>query len=175
MSHGIRRSSIVLVTLAAFAVLACGGGGPTDPAGSNNNGGNGSNNNGGGSSRVLSASVNGAAFTGVTVSGTYLNGNLTVAGSNGGRTLHIAAVNVAGPGTITFGIGNQWNALGQIIDNTAGQFSTGYGGVGTLTLTTATLFRIKGTFSFTAYTAAGTGQGNPVMTVQNGSFDISVP
>jgi hypothetical protein len=55
------------------------------------------------------------------------------------------------------------------------QFSSGYGGTGTVTITTARLGRITGTFTFTAYTSAGTGLGKPVVTVLNGVFDISSP
>jgi hypothetical protein len=63
-----------------------------------------------------------------------------------------------------------------MVDATLGTFSTGYlGGSGTVTLTTATLSRITGTFSFIAYTGAGTGLGSAVITVQNGTFDISNP
>jgi hypothetical protein len=73
-------------------------------------------------------------------------------------------------------MGNQWNALAQIIDGSVGQLSTGYsGGVGTLVLTTASLSRITGTFNFVAYTAAGATLGAPVVTVTNGTFDVTIP
>jgi hypothetical protein len=81
--------------------------------------------------------------------------------------------NITGPGTYPLNMGNANSALAQIIDGSVGTYSTGYlGGAGTITLTAATLGRITGTFAFTAYTVAGTGAGQPVVTVQNGSFDI---
>ena len=133
------------------------------------------NNPPGGNVKVVTATINGAPFTATTVVGAYLGGGLTITGQNAQRTITISAINVAGPGTITFGIGNQWSALAQSIDGTQGTFSTGFGGTGSLILTTATLFRITGTFTFTAYTMAGGGLGQPVITVLNGTFDISNP
>jgi hypothetical protein len=153
-----------------LVLVGCGGG-STGPAGNNGN------NPPAGSVKVFAATINGAPFSGQTVVGAFLNGaGLTITANNGqGRSITISAINVPGPGTINFGLGNQWSALAQMIDNTQGTFSTGFGGTGTLTLTTATLFRIVGTFTFTAYTSAGTGVGNAVITVQNGTFDISNP
>lgn len=156
------RRALLTLAIAALTTVGCGGGGTT----TNNN------NN---SARTLTATINGTAFVGTTVSGTYYNGNLTVAGVNGNRSVHINATNLAGTGTYSFGIGNPNSALGEVIDADLGQFSSGYGGVGTMTLTAASLTRVTGTFSFTAYTSAGTGLGKPVMTVINGVFDISVP
>jgi hypothetical protein len=68
-----------------------------------------------------------------------------------------------------------YSALAQVISGTTGQFSTGFDGTGTLTLTTAVLGHIKGQFTFTAYTDAGGGLGKPVVTVLNGVFDITAP
>ncbi|MGB7219674.1 MAG: DUF6252 family protein [Vicinamibacterales bacterium] len=127
--------------------------------------------------KVLTANVNNinTVFTATVVSGTFFNGNLIISGNDGSRTLLINAGNVAGTGTITLGNPNQWNALAQVIDGT-GTFSTGFlGGSGSVTLTTATLSRITGTFNFIAYTTQGTGQGAPVRTIFNGVFDISNP
>ena len=167
------RRALASLILAA-SVMSCGGGSDTTAPNGNNGNNNPPNNNPGGTVKVLTGSFNGTAFSATTLSGGYLNGSLTINGYDAQRTLTISAINIAGPGTITFGIGNQWSALAQSIDN-RGHFSTGFGGTGTLTLTTATLFRVTGTFTFTAYTVNGGGLGQPVITVLNGTFDISNP
>lgn len=159
-------AALTVLVLAA----ACGGGndgtGPDPDPDPDPNGGN----------RTLSATINGSAFTATLVSGTYFNGTFTVNGVNGNRSITISAVNLNGAGTYPLNFGNQFSALAQHTDATAGnQFSTGYqGGTGTLVLTTAELGHIAGTFTFIAYTVNGTGLGMPVATVQNGSFNISV-
>lgn len=158
----MRRAASILV-FATLATAAC----------SSNTDDNGGNNNG--TTHTLTATINGTAFVGTTVSGAYFNGNLTIGGVNGNRSLHINATNLAGTGTYSLNTGNPNSALGEIIDGDLGQFSSGSGGVGTMTLTAASLTRVTGTFSFTAYTSAGTGLGKPVMTVTNGAFDITSP
>jgi len=154
-----------LIIAAVCAMAAgCGGTKATEgPTGSNT------------SAKVLTASVNGTAFAATTVSGGFLNGSLTIAGVNGLRSLNIAAINLSGPGTYSLNMGNPNSALAMFGDGNTGQFSTGYGGTGSLTLTTATLGHIKGTFTFTAYTSAGGGLGKPVVTVLDGVFDITIP
>ncbi len=157
-----RRFVAVLIFAAGATVC---GGSSTDPGG----------NGGTGSAKVLTATINGQAFTGVTVNAAYLNGSLTINGVNASRSISINAINVTGPGTIALGIGNPWSALAGVVDGNLGIFSSGYGGTGTVTLTTATLGRVTGTFTFTGYTSAGTGAGKPVVTVLNGVFDITNP
>jgi hypothetical protein len=159
-----------LAFMFSFLLLIVGcGGGSTAPAGNNNPPG--------GSVKVFTATINGAPFTGATVVGAYLGGNLTVNAHNGqGRSISINAQGVNAGSPFNLNVGNQWSALAQMVDATLGTFSTGYlGGSGTVTLTTATLSRITGTFSLIAYTGAGTGLGSAVITVQNGTFDISNP
>lgn len=166
----MKRAVSMLVLV--FAV-GCGGG-STEP---DENDGDG-NPPPGGSVKVFTATVNGAQCSGGVnaIVGAYLGGNLTITAGCGQRSITISALNLNGPGTITLGQGNQWSALAQVIDGGAqGTYSTGFGGTGTLTLTTANLFRITGTFSFIAYTLAGGGLGQLVVTVQNGTFDISNP
>jgi hypothetical protein len=150
----------LLLTSVFTLAMAC----SSDNAGSDN-----------GKAKVLTAIVNGAAFSATTVSAGYLDGNLTVGGFTGLKNLSINATNLTGPGTYSFNVGNQWSALAEWIDGDVGSFSSGYGGVGTLTLTTATLSRVTGTFSFTAYTSAGTGAGKPVVTVLSGVIDVTSP
>ena len=156
------------IPLAVAAALAIGcGGGSTNPDGTPNTNGN---------TKVLTATINGTAFTATTVSGAYLNGSISINGYNNQRSLTISAIGLNGPGTYSLTRGNPNSALAQIIgDAVAGTFSTGFGGAGSITLTTAVLGHIKGTFTFTAYTVAGGGLGQPVVTVQNGTFDITNP
>jgi hypothetical protein len=161
-------SRIRLIGLIAATALAigCGGSGdstgPTDEHPTN--------------AKVLTATINSAAFTANTVSGGYLNGALTINGVNGVRSLTISAIGLNGPGTYSLSFGNANSALAQIIDGNTGQFSTGFtGGSGSITLSVATLGHVKGQFNFIAYTTAGTAAGRPVVTVQNGVFDITNP
>lgn len=149
-------------------VAACGGG----STGPNNN----NQPPPGGSVKVLTATINGAAFTGNEIVGAFLQGSgITINATGTTRSITISG-NIPGTGTYQLGQGNQWSLLAQVHgDATAGTYSTGFGGAGTFTVEIATLFRIKGTFSFTAYTVAGGGVGKPVVTVQNGTFDISNP
>lgn len=163
----------VLLLATAVVAIGCGGGGGGSTGPNNNNGNN--NGNNGGSVKVVTATLNGQPFTATTVSGAYLSGQLSITAFNASRSINITAINLAGTGTISLNVGNQWSALGQIGGATEGTYSTGYGGVGTVTLTTATLFRVTGTFSFTAYSSSGSGLGQPVITVTNGVFDISNP
>jgi hypothetical protein len=88
--------------------------------------------------------------------------------------LQISAINLTGPGTYSLNVGNPNSGLAMVGDGT-GQFSSGFGGTGTLVVTTAVLGHVKGTFTFTAYTSAGTGAGKPVVTVTNGVFDLTNP
>jgi hypothetical protein len=155
----------LLITVAAALAIGCGGSstGPDGTGGPNTN------------AKVLTATINGSPFTATTLVGAYLGGSLTINGFNSVRSLNISAINLNGPGTYSLGLGNPNSALAQVADGTTGQFSTGYGGTGTLTLTIATLGHIKGQFTFTAYTSAGGGLGKPVVTVLDGVFDITTP
>ena len=154
------------LSILALTAIACGGA-STDPGGGGTTTG--------GSAKVLTATINGVAFSATIVSGGYLNGLLTINGVNGLKTITINAGNVSGPSTISLNMGNAWSATGDVIDGNSGHFSSGIGGTGSLTLTTATLGRITGTFTFTGYTSAGTGASKPVVTVLNGVFDITNP
>jgi hypothetical protein len=159
---------VTKLALAAALMLSVGcSSDTTDPNNNNNN-----------SVKVFTATINGAQYTSTITTGAYSNGQLAIAGNNGlGRSIHITAVNLTGAGTYTLNRGNQFTAVAQIIDlTTATQYSTALlGGTGTLTLTTATPQRVTGSFSFIAYTSAGTGAGQLVVTVQNGTFDITTP
>lgn len=156
--------------LAFGLVLVAGcGGGSTEPDGDNDPPG--------GSVKVFTATINGAAYTGVNIVGAYSSGTLSITSQDAqSRVITITATGLTGTGQFSVSFGNQGGRLVQMVDPGVGLFSTSYlGGSGTVTLTTATLSRVTGTFSFIAYTSAGTGAGNRVVTVQNGSFDISNP
>ena len=162
----MQRDHRLGLVLATTLALACGGGG-TGPDGTPNNNTN---------TKVITATINGTAFTATTVSGAYLGGSLSINGTSNQRSISISAIGLNGPGTYSLTRGNPNSALAQIGgDAAAGTFSTGFGGAGSITLTTAVLGHIKGTFTFTAYTVAGGGLGQPVVTVQNGVFDITSP
>jgi hypothetical protein len=149
---------------ACASILACGGGstGPADDASTTG-------------SKVITATINGAPFVATTISAGYIGGTVSINGTNSTHTLSIAAINLTGPGTYALNVGNPNSALAQVQDPATNQFSTGFGGTGTLTLTIATIQHVKGTFTFTAYTVAGGGLGKPVVTVQNGVVDVTSP
>lgn len=161
--------SVSCAFLIALAILGCTG----SPAGPNNN--NGNNSGVSGSAKLLTATWNGTAWTATAPLGAWFNGNFSVSGHDGqGHSLIIAGVNVTGPGTYSLAQGNANNLLGQIVDSSTGQLSTGYAnGTGTLALTVVSLTRLTGTFSFTAATAAGSA--GPTIVITNGTFDLSNP
>ena len=160
-----RRQQIAIIVAAAL-IVGCGSSG-TGPDGTGNTNT---------STKVLTATINGTAFTATTVSGAYFNGTISINGSSNQRSLTISAIGLNGPGTYSLTRGNPNSALAQVIgDAAAGTYSTGFGGAGSIKLTTAVLGHIKGTFTFTAYTVNGGGLGQPVVTVQNGTFDITNP
>jgi hypothetical protein len=109
------------------------------------------------------------------VIGRFRNGSLSITGVNGSRTVMITAGNLPSAGSYLLYAGNPYTALATIIDGSTGQFSTGYGGWGTLILTVASPEHIRGNFHFTAYTSVGSGAGKPVATVVDGVFDIATP
>jgi hypothetical protein len=152
------------MVLATALAVGCGGGSTSPDDGNSNTNG----------AKVLTATINGTSFTATTVTSAYLGGNFTIVGNDGTRSLQIAAINLTGPGTYSLNFPNPYSALGMIVDGT-GQFSTAGGGTGSFVLTTAVLGHVKGTFTFTAYTSAGTGLGKPVVTVTNGVFDLTNP
>ena len=124
---------------------------------------------------MVKATINDTAFRATTVIGRFRNGSLSITGVNGSRSVMITAGNLAGAGNYLLYAGNPYTGLATIIDGNSGQFSTGYGGQGTLILTIASPEHIRGNFRFTAYTSAGSGAGKPVATAVDGVFDITVP
>jgi len=168
----MRRLSLVSLVILALLATSCTGSNSTPTTGP------GGSTGGTGSVKVLHANINNVStlFTATIISGAFSGGNLVISGTDGSRTLTINAISIPGASTFTLNPGNIWNAIGQVIDGSVGTLSTGFTpGTGTVTLTTASLSRITGTFSFTAYSSLGATSGAPVATVFNGVFDISNP
>jgi hypothetical protein len=167
MNLGLRSAVLAL----AFAATACGDDSPSSPD---------DNENPGTPSKVLTGTANGASWTATVVTGGFLNGNVIIAGnngtsgSNGTSSLSINMAGVPGPGTYNLGPGNGYG-LAQWINGDVGVFSTlGTGGTGSITITTATLSRLAGTFTFVARNTVA-GAATPSMTVTNGVFNITNP
>lgn len=125
----------------------------------------------------LSATLNGTSFNGADVVGTYqvLNGGtLTIAAGNNTRSVSLNLVQVAGTGTFPLSNTIPFRSLGvgvfngsQVISN---HTSSAAGSSGSVTITSFTSTRIKGTFNGVLTPLQGQATGN--MTVTNGSFDI---
>ena len=162
MSH----NQSVLIAVAGLLAMGCGSStGPDDPGTLSTDA----------VAKVVRATIDDSAFAATSVRGAFRNGSLSIFGTNGRRSVMISATNLASAGTYLFYTGNPYTALAIIVDGNAGQFSTGYGGHGTLILTMAAPEHIRGNFRFTAYTSAGSGPGKPVATVVDGVFDITTP
>jgi hypothetical protein len=121
----------------------------------------------------LSATLNGAAYNGAEVAASYNANTLTVVATNGTRNVSISLSNVTAPGTfalsnslpirsMTVGVFNG----SQIVSSHASSIA---GSSGSVTITSMTATRIKGTFN--AVLGAGPGTTG-TMTVNNGSFDV---
>lgn len=151
-------SRILTTAVLSVTIAACGGDDGT--------------NNGGDDDNTVTASIDGVAFSGtVSVQSSYSGGVLTIGavGANS-RQINIVIPNATAAGnfdlgagrpgviTVTFGIQSAWT-------------TTQNGGTGTVALTAISATGAKGTFSFTAVPAPGTGTvGNKVVT--NGAFDV---
>jgi hypothetical protein len=126
----------------------------------------------------LSATLNGASYNASDVSSAFNNGVLTVVGNNATRSLTISlpGVPVTGVGTYTLGAASGRVMGMSVLNGTqlAGTYSSSVtGGSGSVTITSLTTTRIKGTFTATLG-AAGSGATGTV-TVTNGSFDLGRP
>jgi len=160
------RHQSFLIALSGLLAMGCGSS-STGP-------GNAGTLGAGAIANMITATINDTAFTATTAIGRFRNGSLSITGVGGGRSVMITAGNLASAGTYLLYAGNPYTALATIIDST-GQFSTGYGGRGTLILTIASPEHVRGNFHFTAYTSMGAGAGKPVASVVDGVFDITAP
>jgi Family of unknown function (DUF6252) len=142
--------------LASLALTACGGSDSTGP---------------GPASNTMTAQVDGAAWTAATRGATYVNGVLTITGTNAAQLLvTIGVSNVTGPGTFSLAGGNQNGALGNVINGAAIWASSLAGGSGTITVTSLTATAVTGTFSFTAVPATASATGTRQVT--SGQFNL---
>lgn len=171
------RSRIGLIVFGA-ALAACGGGGSGGPGGP------------GGGGVGFSATIDGQAWTadatGFSVTGNPgVPGSLIIAGvevvaPNDYRTLSLTVSFIGAPGVYPIGIniGTTPGATASVTQVSPGPVSTFWltslnGAAGTLTVTSLTATRMKGTFSFTG-DLSPPGPG-PQATVTNGSFDVALP
>ena len=129
-------------------------------------------NNGGDDDNTVTASIDGVAFSGtVAIQATYNSSVLSIGavGANQ-RQINIVIPSATATGnydlgagrpgvvTVTFGVQSSWT-------------TTLAGGTGTVAVAAISASGARGTFSFTAVPAAGTGSvGNKVVT--NGAFDV---
>ena len=127
----------------------------------------------------LSATLNGAAYNAAEATGTYLasGGIFTVVGNNDTRSLAISLTGVpaTGVGTYALSNGSPARSIGLTIVNGAQVIGTYHsnmaGSNGTVTITSFTASRIKGTFSGVLGAVAGSGVTG-TMSITNGVFDI---
>lgn len=166
------RTLRALMALSATAVgtAACGGGGDAGPAAPGGGTGDGS----------LSARINGASWTAapstvVTATSTpALPGSLAMQGSTFGapaRVLQLFLVRIPGVGTYPLGM-NTVTGTGGIANVIEGgqSWSTPLSGAaGTVTISSLTDTRVRGSFSFQATPIIGSGAA---VTVTDGQFDV---
>ncbi len=142
-------------------------------------GGGGDSNGPGGSSSGLTARVDGSSWAAEPIS----VGASAVAGVPGGLviigtetatlvTLSLSLFNVTGPGTYALGVGpTVYGGFASLSDG-AGPWSTPLNGVaGTVTITTLSGGRVKGTFAYTVEPGVGNSAGGTRVVTQ-GKFDL---
>jgi len=157
-------------------LAACGGGGGGGPTGP------------GGGSAAFTATINGQAWTADTI-GFSVTGNPGVPGSliisgvevvtpTNYRTLSVTVSFIGATGQYPMGInigttpGGTASAVVVSGSNVTTYLTALSGAEGTVTITSLTATRMKGTFSFTADESPGPG---PQLVVTNGTFDIALP
>lgn len=169
------RRLLVPIVLAALA--ACGGSSPTDP---NGNGGGG----GGGTGNLLSATIDGTAWSAVNSTVTasantsQLPGGLLFSGNTinqPGQALIFTLGRIAGPGTYPLGV-NQGTNAGGALTMTLGSTSWWTplnGDAGSITITSMANGRVQGTFTANLVRLAGTG-GAATVSITNGKFNVPI-
>jgi hypothetical protein len=130
----------------------------------------------------VSATLNGVAFNAADASGSYSASNsgiLSIVGTNNTRALSITLAGIAANATGTFALGSgatpRTMSLSLINGSqSAGAYSSSVaGGSGSVTITSFTATRIKGTFTATLGAALAPATGT--MSVTSGTFDIGRP
>jgi hypothetical protein len=127
---------------------------------------------------VVTATVGGASWNAAAVAATYSNasgtGHFVIASNNSTSGLGISISGITGPGTYAFGA-NGALTVGNTVATLSHTWSTlGAGGGGTLTITSITSTRVKGSFSATLGPAPGL-QTTGTLTVTDGTFDVGLP
>ncbi len=146
--------------LAVLMLAASGCSGSTD----NNNG------NGNGS---MTASIDGASWTGnLATAASYQGTVLGFAGTNGSYQINITLSGVNGTGTYTLGTGQLSIATVATVSTSPQVWVTSStGGTGSVVITSLTSSAVQGTFSFTAVGSSGGATGNKAVT--NGQFNVT--
>jgi hypothetical protein len=127
----------------------------------------------------VTATIGGTSFTAAAATGQLTSGFdiLVVTGSNTNRSLTISLTDVAAPGTYALSSAAPTRTLGVsrvTSPLTSTWSSNGAGGSGSVTVTSITATRIKGTFTATLGPAPGTSTPG-TLTITNGVFDIGRP
>jgi uncharacterized protein DUF6252 len=163
----VRRTSLILASLALAAATACGGsdsGKATGPTGTGTLTGDGN----------VSATFNGTAWRSLKT-GDRVNKNgqfYGISAVNPPYAIIISIASATGPGTFNLNLTAGGDGSSGIVSNTTGGWATSLaGGSGTITVTTLTANRIVGTFSFGAVPTSGNASGT--MQVRNGKFDVT--
>ena len=122
----------------------------------------------------VAATLNGASFNAADVSAIYTpSGSLSIAAGTNNRSVSITMTSVTGPGTFALSNTIPLRSMGVSVLNgtqvVSWHNSSVAGSSGSVTITSLTSTRIKGTF--TGVLAAGPGSTG-TMTVTNGTFDV---
>lgn len=152
----MKRLAFLALVLAMTTVTACGDDGGNPPVGAG----------------TMSASIDGAAFTGSLGVTAVRNANtITIAavGSNS-RQITISLTDVTTTGAVAIGSGSQ--SFAQFGQSTQVWLSNLAGGTGSVNVTTLSATHATGTFTFTGAASTGTGSTG-TKTVSAGSFDVS--
>lgn len=127
----------------------------------------------------VSATIGATSFNAAFVAGTLTPGTniLSVAANNSVRGIGITITGLTAPGTYPFSSASPVRSLS--VSNVANTLantwhSNGAGSSGSITVTSITPTRIRGTFSGTLGPAPGT-QTTGTITVTNGTFDVGRP
>ena len=159
----MRPYARLLLATSMVGAIACSSSKSTGPGGSGNG--------------PISATINGAAWSGsidAIATRTVSSGDtiISIGGSNSGETAIIGlAFNNVGPGVYGIGAINEpANAI--LSEGSAAWAANITGGSGSITVDTVTASRVTGTFQFSAVPVANSG-ATGTMTVSNGKFALS--
>lgn len=123
----------------------------------------------------VSATIAGAAWNAAFASGTYFAANRvsTVSSHNNARLLNISLNEVTGPGTFPLGTARTISVSNSTLTQSNSWHSSGAGSSGSVTITSITATRMRGTFTATLGPTPGT-QTSGTLAITSGSFDIGL-